>query len=758
MPIPRVPLNVDDTGQAGSIVPRPGNITYGNVNYGSGSPYGGGGGNGTSPLYALLAKQAKIKNSIAKQQLAMMKQEADVYHRQNRTQETPESRMNQVAKMMRMEQANANSARQRQQAEEYGKAGMMARALYDSPGRAHGLRGPDELPNLQNMIGAVGIPAAHQGLMQTGQLLAGQSYGGGRYGGGGGDEAQGDVLPEGTTRSGPYTMGRPGKEMLGSTYGAGRSLQDLVAASEQAGGAGYARPQMRTSPSSYLPNMTGGFETGSLPGTVPETGPYELHEGEIVLEKDQVDGPLLNLLIGDKLRKMISGQIKKKKSSAFVGDKKGFESGTLGSYESGTLGSYAGGTLEEQERMVDRVRKLGGLNVNERFKGEYEGAGLTRSNLRRKGGNGRSPKSIIQALIEEGFDLEPDDEAGLYERLGASYDAKRAGLSEPGISGTGDQFYGDIEDRYADYAEQQNAKGLDDLMERETKPRSYSNADLPSGRALPLEGAGSVDDVLQGSGAGEDVARFRAAPGAGPTPPGSGERGLVPRGGNAIVPRGGSALALREGGAQESKALVRSGGQRVFPNTVDDVVKLIAEDKGVSVSSVRKMPKKLLLGAAIATGVVVAGTALYYALKDEAEEEEPGAAPTPMSQELEEASAGSNTPTGLGHELLVARQPDQKMGLMNPENSALMRMIGKFTGDQEGPVVNRGIETPSLDPQLSRGRYVGQQGMENMKGDLRSAAGPGEMGGPLGAMLAPGNASAESDFGFGEVEIGRAHV
>lgn len=48
---------------------------------------------------------------------------------------------------------------------------------------------------------------------------------------------------------------------------------------------------------------------GTLPGTVPKTGPANIHEGEAVVSADQVDEPLMRYLMADKMKKMESGQM-----------------------------------------------------------------------------------------------------------------------------------------------------------------------------------------------------------------------------------------------------------------------------------------------------------------------------------------------------------------------------------------------------------------------------------------------------------------
>ena len=70
-----------------------------------------------------------------------------------------------------------------------------------------------------------------------------------------------------------------------------------------------------------------GWEKGSLPGTVPETGPAIIHEGEVVIPDEQVDEPLLEALRRDAIRKGVP-----------LGQK--------------TAGGYAPGSLGEEDPLA----------------------------------------------------------------------------------------------------------------------------------------------------------------------------------------------------------------------------------------------------------------------------------------------------------------------------------------------------------------------------------------------------------------------
>lgn len=162
--------------------------------------------------------------------------------------------------------------------------------------------------DLGTWLDYIGPGRAHAGMMQTGRLLS-------QVGGGGGGGAGGGV--ERAPLTGRRMVGGPG-------LGAGRGVRTPWPINEGL----QALPQR---------------EKG---GTIPETGPYELHKGEVVVSADQVDRPLMAALKADKLNKMYSGQMDGKgtgpgppTAKSMVKDE--FRGGTLHGYQGGSLGAQA---------------------------------------------------------------------------------------------------------------------------------------------------------------------------------------------------------------------------------------------------------------------------------------------------------------------------------------------------------------------------------------------------------------------------------
>jgi hypothetical protein len=94
---------------------------------------------------------------------------------------------------------------------------------------------------------------------------------------------------------------------------------EQVGAGTRTAGAGFADlARQATANAPALASMQGpdrrrqlpryGFLEGSLPGTVPKTGNYQLHRGEVVVSEPQVDEPLIAALVEDKMRKGITGK------------------------------------------------------------------------------------------------------------------------------------------------------------------------------------------------------------------------------------------------------------------------------------------------------------------------------------------------------------------------------------------------------------------------------------------------------------------
>ncbi len=228
-----------------------------------------------SPVYDMLSRQQGLNRGVAGRQLGMMRAGAGrgssmtPYVQQRRAEEAAQRMAQQDHKRkMELMQHQANLQRQQQlraQRDEQGRATQMAAAMGRLNPRSAAAAGPFAVQNLAGLIGAIGTDRAHEGLMQTGRLIAQM----------GGQAAAANAGMVQQPQASPRYMGMSG------------------------------------SPTSRLPAMQQamGYKKGSVPGTVPKTGPYELHEGEVVISADQVDPPLMRYLQGDKLRKMIAGQM-----------------------------------------------------------------------------------------------------------------------------------------------------------------------------------------------------------------------------------------------------------------------------------------------------------------------------------------------------------------------------------------------------------------------------------------------------------------
>jgi len=156
---------------------------------------------------------------------------------------------------------------------------MMATSLrnWAPPG---GNLNPNAKRDMINMIYAIGPDAAQQGLMQSGRLLSGS----------GGSPKMSPAEKMAGQRPNPYSfVGTPeGKPTQPFVRGGGPSLN---------------------------------YEKGTLPGTVPRTGQTEVHKGEVVIPKEQVDSPLMSYLVADAARKRVP-----------LGEK------SRGGYQDGSLG------------------------------------------------------------------------------------------------------------------------------------------------------------------------------------------------------------------------------------------------------------------------------------------------------------------------------------------------------------------------------------------------------------------------------------
>lgn len=304
MPIPDVPLNIDPSGYAGSIV-RPIRVDRTTRSRRPVQPFRIPklGRSRSSGLRSFLKKQAQQRERIANAQLKALRQETSqdrrAFNREELERRNADFRAQQ-AQSRRPSRARRPIFGDRGPARvsERGRAGMMAQAALASPGTYRG--DPFGAQNIQNMIASIGIPAAQQGLMQTGQLLGQQGRGGVVSG------------PEAPPRRNPYGWmeGLSGTTQLppyegGTLPGYGENTRDHP----------------------FFTNAPSNFDAGSLPGTLEKDQEAKLHEGEVVISADQVDEPLMRFLIGDKLRKMQSGQM----------NGKGTGPGDMPSYQGGNI-------------------------------------------------------------------------------------------------------------------------------------------------------------------------------------------------------------------------------------------------------------------------------------------------------------------------------------------------------------------------------------------------------------------------------------
>lgn len=275
------------------------------------APQAGGGGGGGSPVYDLLREQGNIRNAIARSQYQQMqeglesarqkrRQSRDLFRGRHGTNADKEARKMQP-QLMAEQLAAAQAQRQRMQREnqardlvvgesmrgaprnfqDYNRLATMKQQTGGQTGRAH-----FQEPPMQSM--GAGAPSRMAKMAQASQGI------------------------------GPVERlqmsGRPESRPSGGRAFGGRGI-------------GSARP----------------YKKGSLPGTVPETGPAKLHKNEIVISADQVDEPLLHYLKTDKLRKLRSGQMDGKgtgpgtppTAASMIKDE--FQAGSLPSYQGGSM-------------------------------------------------------------------------------------------------------------------------------------------------------------------------------------------------------------------------------------------------------------------------------------------------------------------------------------------------------------------------------------------------------------------------------------
>jgi len=305
-------------------------------------------------------ERRRLQNLMAKKQLELMEQKLR-RARESNLQQRSDRLLAPVGEQY--ERMNAPRRPRKVPGTDYGAT---AKAFFDMMG---GHRKPGDVQAMAKWLKFIGPGRAHAGMMQSGKLLGGQGGGGVMLGP---EEAE---TPIGMSGS-PGAMPPPPGTRVGP------------------GGVPLSR------------------EKG---GTIPKTGPYELHKGEIVVSADQVDRPLLAALKADKLSKMHSGQMDGKGTGPGPPTAKSM---VKDEFMGGTLHSYRDGTLRDDPRFLGHIRDL---------LGEYMGGGNELEPEKEFGDDpGRTPEQA--AAMEEwmtsgrgGFseaDSVPDPEGSQFGGLG----------------------------------------------------------------------------------------------------------------------------------------------------------------------------------------------------------------------------------------------------------------------------------------------------------------------------------------------------
>jgi hypothetical protein len=250
-----------------------------------GSQYRGGG---------FLGQLGNYRNQMAQMQLAMMREQLK---------QSELARKMQVEEFMRNRTrgpelkplppwATAERMYNLQKQDRDARAKQMAEALYSHP-HMSGRQDPLGRQRIHQMIQAIGPEAAHAGLMQSGRLFAGQT-------------------------------GSPDQSAYGNRDVGGFPVLTTVQTGTTAEGV-PAYGQVQTGETPYA--QIGGMKRGTLPGTVPKTGKALIHEGEVVVPKEQVDRPLLHYLMADAMEKGVP--LGKGGEGYKCGSLKGYQAGTL---------------------------------------------------------------------------------------------------------------------------------------------------------------------------------------------------------------------------------------------------------------------------------------------------------------------------------------------------------------------------------------------------------------------------------------------
>ena len=314
MAIPRVPLNVDPSGYAGGLL--------------RGIPIGGGGGGGAPGLLPgvgnLLERMMGLKEKFAQAQLNQMYQQLAAARQQQQWAASAQRRAAEEARKPTEEQL-ARRERERERRREEHKGVLFAEAMTESPTySAMGQR-----PGLIKMLQAIGPQAAHQGMIESGRVLGqmGAAVAGAQGRGGAGGEA--------APTPSPYRV----------VHGAGfETVEPGMYAGEGGGYTGF-------DPSRYqgrgglqgLGRRRRAYKRG---GTIPSTGTYKLHKGELVIPAGDVDknSDLVTQLVHRKLTERI--RIKPK-----------------GSYQAGTIqGELIGKAMEGDIPSFREILRAAGVS------------------------------------------------------------------------------------------------------------------------------------------------------------------------------------------------------------------------------------------------------------------------------------------------------------------------------------------------------------------------------------------------------------
>ena len=198
--------------------------------------------------------------------------------------------------------------------EEYGKAVQMMEGIMGGAGRAHGMRSPHERREVLSAILGVGTERAHEGMMQTGRLLASQGAGGVATG--------------------------PDPEPAASPYGFGGNPNPAALPFSPEASMALARQQYQQQ---LTPQQVAAMQTGAgfrgAPGTVmgsreegggiPETGLYQLHEGEQVIPApEKLQEMVMDYVIDRQMGDQVGTRTKKKRKGKKGKAKDSYQEGT----------------------------------------------------------------------------------------------------------------------------------------------------------------------------------------------------------------------------------------------------------------------------------------------------------------------------------------------------------------------------------------------------------------------------------------------